>query len=127
VLKEMLHGLIAQTAGASGGDAGAGGGFGISMLPFVLIFAVFYFLILRPQQKQQQKQSDFVGQLKKGDEVVLQSGFFAKVFEVQPEAFVVELAPNVKVRVLKSSIAGAPPAPQAPKKTETKEEAEKKS
>src|SRR4051812_41099965 len=109
VLRDWLHGLIAQTAGAS--DAGGGGALGSFLFPMVLIFGVMYFLIIRPQQQQQKKQQDHISKLKKGDEVLLQNGFFGKIFEVRTDDLMVELAPNVKVRVLKSAIVGPVPAP----------------
>ena len=103
MLHAWLHGLIAQTA--SPGGAGLLG----SAVPFILIFAVMYFLIIRPQQKQAKQQQGFVSQLKKGDEVLLQSGFFGRVSEVADGHLSVELAPNVRVKVLKSAVTGPSP------------------
>jgi preprotein translocase subunit YajC len=129
VLREWLHGLIAQTAAAAG-DAASSGGSPLAgiMFPMVLIFGVMYFLIIRPQQQQAKKQQQHISQLKKGDEVLLQNGFFGKIFEVRTDDLLVELAPNMKVRVLKSAVVGpAPVPPSASTKADTKTEAEKKS
>jgi preprotein translocase subunit YajC len=117
VLQDLLHGFVAQTA------EGGGSGY-IQWLPFVFIFVVMYFLIIRPQQQQQKKQQELINQLKKGDDVVLQSGIFGKVYEVRADDMLVEIASNVRVRVLKSAVT-APTASQSTG-TETKNE-EKKS
>lgn len=123
MLQQMLEGLIAQTE-----PAASGGSPFFSIVPFIAIFAVMYFLIIRPQQKQQKKQGEFISQLKKGDDVVLSSGFFAKVVLVGEADVTVEIAPNVKVRVLKSTVSGSSPLAQAAAKpAEAKSEAEKKS
>jgi preprotein translocase subunit YajC len=114
--------MIAQSA-AAGGDGASGASL---LIPTVLVFIVMYFLILRPQSQQQDKQKQFLAQLKKGDEVVLQNGFFARVYEVRDADVTVELLPSLtKVRTLKSGITGASAAPTG-KAAELKSEAEKK-
>lgn len=115
MLREILQGLVAQTAAPDGGPSLIG-----SLVPFALIFLVMYFLIIRPQQKQAKQQQQFISQLKKGDDVVLQGGLFAKVFSVSDAEVTVELAPNVKVRVLKGSVAGPAPGSQTAASTEKK-------
>jgi preprotein translocase subunit YajC len=119
VLQDLLHGLVAQTA------EGGGSGF-VQWIPFVFIFVVMYFLIIRPQQQQQKKQQQLVNQLKKGDDVLLQSGIYGKVYEVRADDMLVELAPNVRVRVLKSAVTAQPASTQSTG-SDTKSEAEKKS
>lgn len=123
MLQQWLHGLVAQTADATSGPMGLVG----SAVPFLLIFAVMYFLIIRPQQKQAKEQQSFLSQLKKGDEVLLTGGMFGKIVSVGEGDLTVEIAPNVKVRCLKSAVTGA--SPLAPKGTgsEAKAEADKKS
>lgn len=119
MLQQWLNGLTAQTAG----EGAAGGAFGM-LFPFILIFAAMYFLIIRPQQKQAKKQQLYLTQLKKGDEVVLQSGLFGRIHSVGDIDVMVDLGPNVRVRVLKSTVSG--PAP-APKGAETPDSDAKKS
>lgn len=104
MLQQMLQGLVAQTQEA------APGGIMSSPLPvFVLIFVAMYFLIIRPQQKQQKQQREFLSQLKKGDEVLLSGGLFGRIQEVREVDLTVEIASGVKVRVLKSAVSrGAP-------------------
>ena len=100
MIQQLLQGMVAQQAAPEGpGILG-------SMVPFLLIFAVMYFLIIRPQQKQAKEQQAFLGRLQKGDDVMLQGGFFGKVAQVGNNDVHVELAPGIKVRVLKSAVAG---------------------
>jgi preprotein translocase subunit YajC len=105
----VLSLLIAQAAQGSP-EAAPSGAAGIlaSPLPLILVmFAIFYFMIIRPQQKQQRTHKDYLDKLQKGDEVVTNGGLLGKIAAVQDEkVLTLEIAPNVKVRVLKSQIAG---------------------
>ena len=77
----------------------------IQFLPLVLIFVVFYFLLIRPQQKKQKDHRAMLEALRRGDRIVTGGGFFATVSKVvSPEEVEVDLAPNVRVRVLRSTI-----------------------
>ncbi|EAP75167.1 MULTISPECIES: preprotein translocase subunit YajC [Roseovarius] len=73
-------------------------------LPLILIFAIMYFLLIRPQQKKVKEHRAMVEALRKGDRVVTQGGLIGKVSRVQDGELEVELAPNVKVRVLRHAI-----------------------
>ncbi len=76
-------------------------------LPYIAsIVAVFYFLLFRPQQKQLKEQQSLLSTLKKGDEVLTQSGLIGKIFAVADKVITLEIASGVKVRVLKSSVQG---------------------
>ena len=75
-------------------------------LPFILIFAIMYFLLIRPQQKKMKEHQAMVAAVRRGDQVVTQGGLIGKVTKVKDDAEIeVELAENVKVRVVKSTIA----------------------
>ncbi len=78
----------------------------ISMLPFFLILIIFYFVLIRPQQSQLQKHKKFLESLKKGDEVVTDSGMFGSVVGVNDDSVVLRISENVKVKWLKTKIAG---------------------
>ena len=86
--------------------AGGGSGVGIKdLIPFVLIFVVFYFLLIRPQQKRAKEHKAMVMNLKRGDKVVTSGGIVAKVSKVVDDNEVdVEIAKDVKVRVIRSTI-----------------------
>ena len=90
----------AQAAGASGGSAIA------QFLPIILIFAIVYFLMIRPQQKRIKEHKAMVEALRRGDMVVTQGGLIGKVNKVKEDnELELELAEGVKVRVVKSTIA----------------------
>lgn len=89
----------AQTAG--GGMAGIG-----QFLPLILIFAIMYFLLIRPQQKKAKEHKKMVEALRRGDTVVTQGGLIGKVSKVKEDNEVeVEIASGIKVRVVQSTIA----------------------
>lgn len=77
----------------------------MQIAPLVLIFVVFYFLLIRPQQQARKRHMDMVAQLKKNDIVVTSGGMIGKVKSVADDEVRVELAPNVDVRVLRHTIA----------------------
>ena len=83
-------------------DVGALGQF----LPLILIFAIMYFLLIRPQQKKAKEHQAMVEAVRRGDQVVTQGGLIGKVSKVKDDGEVeVEIADGVKVRVVKSTIA----------------------
>ena len=90
------------------GGAGDGGSPITALLPFILIFAVMYFLMIRPQQKKQKEHRKLLGALKKGDKVVTNSGMFGVISSINEEKnmVVLRIAENVKIEFTKSSIAG---------------------
>ncbi|THH38260.1 preprotein translocase subunit YajC [Aliishimia ponticola] len=75
-------------------------------VPLILIFAIMYFLLIRPQQKKMKEHQAMVSSLRRGDQVVTQGGLIGKVSKVKDDNEVeVELAEGVKVRVVQSTIA----------------------
>ncbi|MCH2096051.1 MAG: preprotein translocase subunit YajC [Rhodobacteraceae bacterium] len=75
-------------------------------VPLILIFAIMYFLLIRPQQKKMKDHQNMVNALRRGDQVVTQGGLIGKVTKVKEEnELEVELAEGVKVRVVQSTIA----------------------
>lgn len=77
----------------------------VQFLPFVAIFVLFYFLLIRPQQKRAKEHAALITAVKRGDTVVLSSGMIGKVTRVEESEVNVEIAPSVNVRVVKSMIA----------------------
>ena len=70
------------------------------ILPLLLIFVVFYFLLIRPQQKKLKDHKNMIANLKKGDRVVTQGGIIGKVTKIKDESEIeVEIATNTKVRI----------------------------
>jgi preprotein translocase subunit YajC len=110
----MLHPLFLQ---APAGPAAAPSCFDVQMLvPMAGIVAVFYFMMIRPQQKQAQKQREMLASLKKGDTVLTQAGFYGRIVTVGEKEVTLEIAApggggSTKVRFVKSQIAGVEGAP----------------
>lgn len=88
-------------------QAAGGGGFDIvSLLPLVLIFVVFYFLLIRPQQQKLKQHKSMIEAVRRGDTVVTGGGIIGKVVKViDNETLQVEIAENVRVRVVKGTVA----------------------
>ncbi len=102
---------------ADAGTAAPSGaaGFFVSVFPFLLIFVIFYFLLIRPQQKRMKAHQAMLGAVKRNDTVVTSGGLIGKVTKVDETEVEVELAPNVRVKVVKGMLAevrqaGAKPA-----------------
>ncbi|MBB3972414.1 preprotein translocase subunit YajC [Hansschlegelia beijingensis] len=108
---------FAQTAT---GSAPGGSEFLIQLLPFVLIFVIMWFLILRPQQKRAKEHREMIKNVRRGDTIVTSGGLIGKVSKVTDDAEVqVEIADNVRVRLARGMIAevrtkGEPVKTEAP-------------
>jgi preprotein translocase subunit YajC len=80
------------------------GGFS-PLLGIVLMLAVFFFLIILPQSRKAKKQAQFLASLEKGDSVVTVSGLYGKIYGLTDRIVTLEIAPNIRVRVDRNSIA----------------------
>ena len=96
--------MLVSPAYAQAAGGGAGGALA-SFVPLILIFAIMYFLLIRPQQKKVKEHAKMVEALRRGDQVVTAGGLLGKVLKVQEGEVEVELSEGVKVRVIKSTIA----------------------
>jgi len=76
-----------------------------NFIPLIFIFIVFYFLIIRPQQKKQKEHQGMVASLKKNDEIVTTGGIFGTIVNVKEKTFVVRVDENAKIEIEKNSIA----------------------
>lgn len=81
----------------------------MQFMPLVAMALIFWLLILRPQMKQQKALRDKIGGIKKGDQVLTGGGFLGKVLKVDDNYAEIELAPNVKVKALRSTISDVIP------------------
>ncbi len=75
------------------------------MVPFIAIFAIFYFLIIRPQTKRQKAHQSFVNTMKRGDAVITSGGIYGKVQGLNEKFVTLEVSDGVEIRVLKSQVA----------------------
>lgn len=76
----------------------------VQFLPLILVFAVFYFLLIRPQQQKARQHQQMLDALKKNDEVVTGGGLYGKVVAIADDVVTVEVAPKVQVRVSRPTI-----------------------
>ena len=90
---------VAVMAAASGAAASSGAASFLSLAPLLLVFVVFYFLMIRPQQRRMKTLQASIESVKKGDQVTTPGGIVGKVTLVE-----VEIAPNVRVRVVKATL-----------------------
>jgi preprotein translocase subunit YajC len=98
--------LLDAVAWAQGPSGGSGsGGTWLSLVPFVLIFVIFYFLLILPQQKRQKKLKVMMEALKKGDKVVTSSGLWGTVTNLGKETVTLQVADNAKVKIQRDHIA----------------------
>jgi preprotein translocase subunit YajC len=103
VVMVSISELFISNAYAEGAAAPQSGGF-MEFLPLVALLAVFYFLILRPQQKRTKEHKTLMDALQKGDEIITVGGILGKVIKVGEENVAVEIADNIVVHVQKPAI-----------------------
>jgi len=104
----LMAGQTAAQSGAEGAPATAGGGIMQTVLMFVPMALIFYFLIIRPQKKQQKEQGSMLENLKKDDKVQLSSGIIGTITKVKDDFFVVEIdkSNHTTIEVIKSAVSG---------------------
>lgn len=99
--------FISEALASTGAAAPTGGDFLTSLMPIILIFVVFYFLLLRPQQKRMKEHRDVISNLRKGDRVVTGGGILATVKNTtHKDEVVLEISKGVEVTVVRGSIQG---------------------
>ena len=76
----------------------------MQFLPLVFLFIIFYFLLIRPQQKKQKDHADMVAKLEKNDEVITVGGVHATIVDVREKTAILRIADNVKIEIEKDSI-----------------------
>ncbi len=101
----MFTDVAYALSGGAGGSAGSGGGgiFG-AMLPLILMFVIFYFLLIRPQQKKAKSQRQWLTAIKKGDRVVTNGGLHGLVTGLTDTVVTLEIAPKIRVKVSRSAL-----------------------
>lgn len=98
--------MFITSAFAQGTGAPAGNEMFMQLIPFILIFIIMYFLILRPQQKKMKAQKEMVSALKRGDQVMLSGGMKGKISRVVDDSYIeVEIADKVIVTFLRGAVA----------------------
>ena len=96
----IINLAFAQTAQTSGGQS-----FIIQLLPLILIFVVFYFLLIRPQQKRVKQHKEMVSSLKVGNQIITSGGILAKIVKVDDDNFItISISEGVAVKVKRDTI-----------------------
>lgn len=105
----------ATEGGQQGVDACAGGGSTGMIIWMVLLFALMYFMLIRPQKKQRETHQKLIESLKKGDRVVTSGGMLGTIAGITENTVIIEVSDGVKVKVQKSHVAGLQTDPNAAK------------
>lgn len=117
--------MFSTPAYAAAGAAGGGSSFLIQILPLVLIFVIFWFLLIRPQQKRMKEHKEMIGNLRRGDVVVTSGGVIGKVTKVDDAEITVEIAENTRVKVVRGMISEVRSKPEPASKPAAANEDEK--
>ena len=101
----MFYFLPLASAWADNGATGGGGAGGWGMIPMIAVFGlIFYFLVIRPQQKTAKEHKKLLTELQKGDSIVLSCGIHGRVVSIADDTMSVEVADNVKIKVNKDVV-----------------------
>ena len=100
-----MHFLAYAMGQGGSGGGGQGGSLG-AFIPLILMFVIFYFLLIRPQQKKAKIHKQMLSEIKKGDRVVSSGGLHGVVTGITEDVVTMEIAPKVRVKVSRGSISG---------------------
>ena len=104
---DLLFSVLAQAGKGRQAPVPGCGGAGLSQLVMLgIMFVVFYFLLIRPQQKKQKEHRDMLAALKRGDKVITNGGILGKITGITDHIVVLEVAEKIRMRVLRSHILG---------------------
>ncbi len=95
---------LAYAMGEAPGGGGGAGGFS-ALIPLVLMFAIFYFILIRPQQRKTREHREMLKALKTGDQVVTAGGIYGTIIAIDENKVKLKIAENVKIDVTRGSIA----------------------
>jgi len=100
-----------------GGAAGEGGGGFSAFIPLILMFVIFYFLLIRPQQKKSKALREMVSNLKKGDRIITSGGIHGRITGLSDTTLTVEISEKVRIKVNRGNVSAmSQPAPQTSSK-----------
>jgi preprotein translocase subunit YajC len=113
--------FISEAWAQAAGQPASGADMLIQFAPFVLIFIVMWFLLIRPQQKKAKEHRSMVAALKRGDRVVTNGGIYGQVSHVADDHLMIEIADGVKIKVVRDAISAVTGKPEPVKKEESKQ------
>ena len=103
-----------------GGGAGQGAGGFSGFIPLILMFVIFYFLLIRPQQKKTKEHREMISNLKKGDRVITSGGIYGRITGMDENTLTIEIADKVRVKLARGNVGArvqSAPAEQPEKKS----------
>ncbi|WP_457554104.1 preprotein translocase subunit YajC [Desulfobacula sp.] len=109
----------AYAMGQSGGAGGQAGGIA-GFLPIIILFAIFYFLLIRPQQKKSKEHKAMISNLKKGVRIVTSGGIFGTIQSIDDTTIGLEIAEKVKIKISRGNVAAVISDAEAVKKEDKK-------
>lgn len=107
----MTGWMVAQAAPAAGA---AGSGMGM-MIPMILLFGIFYFILIRPQQRKEKERLKMISELRAGQKVLFAGGFIGTITEAREHTFLIEIAPKVVVEISRNAVSQVVPEGEAAK------------
>lgn len=101
----MFESIVYAMGAPQGGEAPGGTDMLMQFLPLILMFVIFWFLLIRPQQKRAKAHKQMLSELKRGDNVVTSSGIMGKILQIDEEVVIIE-SENSKLRISRAAIGG---------------------
>lgn len=93
----------AYAMGQAGGQPGAAGGIA-GFLPIIILFAIFYFLLIRPQQKKAKEHREMITHLKNGNQIITSGGIYGTILSLDENTITLEVADNVNIKVSRGNV-----------------------
>ncbi len=106
MITDVVYAMGSAPSDTGGAEQGSGAALFSSLLPLILIFVIFYFLLIRPQAKRAKEHKKFLENLKKGDKIITGGGIYGVIESIDQNTAVVKIAENVKIKVSRNTIAG---------------------
>ncbi len=95
---------VAHAMGQTGGAAGQAGGIA-GFLPIIILFVIFYFLLIRPQQKKAKEHREMISDLKKGVRIITSGGIYGTIISIDDTTIGLEIAEKVKIKITRGNVA----------------------
>ena len=95
---------VAHAMGQTGGEAGGAGGIA-GFLPIIILFVIFYFLLIRPQQKKAKEHKAMITNLKKGVRIITSGGIYGTIISIDDTTIGLEIAEKVKIKITRGNVA----------------------